>query len=201
MEAASFDKTAFIKFLIKSLSYYFLIYILIFLYQGIVFSNKALAFPEIYSLVTFIRKIDLHGKYAQCILSPAVWILKLSGFETMHEGMIIGIVGYRGVNMHFSCLGLNVMGAFIALMLAFPDKVKKAKKFLFIVLIIFLIYVLNVIRVTLLATQDYFKFNLYFEHHDLFNTILYIIILFFFFRWISYCSKSGSLTESHHIAL
>jgi exosortase/archaeosortase family protein len=192
MQSTSFDKITFIKFLIKLFGWYFIFYAVIFLYQGIVFSNKALLFPEISSLVTLIREVDLHGKYAQTILSPAVWLLDFSGFQTMHEGMVIGIQGYRGVNMHFACLGLNVIGAFISLMIAFPDKVKKVKKILFTGLIILLIHVLNIIRVVLLAIQDYFKFDLYFDHHDLFNTILYIIILFLFFQWISFSTRSNS---------
>lgn len=182
----------FLRFLIKSSLCYTFIYILIFLYQGMVFSDKVFEYQWTTDIAHFVRSLDLHGKYTQSILRPAIWILELLGFDIEQIGTIVRIAGYPGIIMHFACLGFNIMGAFVALMIAFPDHIKIVKKISFILLVIFIIHVLNILRVTGLVLRDHYKFDLYYDQHDIFNFILYIIILFFFFQWISYSSRSNS---------
>ncbi|MFZ4399181.1 MAG: exosortase/archaeosortase family protein [Bacteroidales bacterium] len=128
------------------------------------------------------------------IMYASFSILKLIGFdayiyysETIYKYGVyaIGINGSRSIFMGISCIGMTLMGVFIALIVSFPGKIKH--KLWYIPGGLIIIQFLNILRMCTLTTLVHFgfehTFNEYnllgifkFNHHDLFNFFIYIII-------------------------
>ncbi|MCX6232316.1 MAG: exosortase/archaeosortase family protein [Bacteroidetes bacterium] len=95
----------------------------------------------------------------------------------------IGINGSGSVFMGISCLGISLMGSFVALIVSFPGKVKH--KLWYIPLGLLIIQFLNVLRMSTLALLIHYGFKytfndynlmgiIKFNHHDLFSRSLLI---------------------------
>ncbi len=138
-----------------------------------------------YSSYYFLRAIgyDAYIYYSETIYKYGVYA--------------IGIKGSSSVFMGISCLGMSLMGGFIALIVSFPGKLKH--KLWFIPAGLIIIQLLNILRMSTLAvllyhgfTHTFNEYNLLgilkFNHHDLFNFFIYLII---FGMFVFYINKFG----------
>ena len=133
-------------------------------------------FLEKYSLIQFIRS---------ALIYPIKFILTLLGFDTYNTYDIIGIEYSSGVQILFPCLGVEMMIALVALIIAYPVK---RKKIIFVILGIGAIHLLNIVRILgIIFVGHYFpgtgRIPLF---HNYFNDIAYGIAFLFFYAWLSY---------------
>jgi len=98
---------------------------------------------------------------------------------------------YPGVRIGNPCNGMSLFGLFAAVIIAFPSKNKKARKFnlkklWFIPLGILLIHIVNVIRVAILAVIASYNFEwLNFNHDVTFKIVTYAFIFILWYIWIN----------------
>ncbi|MNJ97598.1 Transmembrane exosortase [compost metagenome] len=97
------------------------------------------------------------------------------------------VIGKSGFRMVYTCLGYGVMSVFIAFVLTFPGKIKARYGFLLLGLII--IQLLNTTRLALLSIYWSRKANMTLDHHDLFNIVVYIVLIILVYIWLKYISK------------
>lgn len=133
-------------------------------------------------------KGNLYIAFCDNYLNYFVWlriaILKLAGFfcyllgynTTIEYTTSLRIIGGIRVNVVQSCVGVGILSAWSAFILAYPE-VKKSK-FIWLLSGLFTIYVANSIRIAALLilvnkTKDVGVFP---YHHTLYNIVSYIII-------------------------
>jgi exosortase family protein XrtF len=88
------------------------------------------------------------------------------------------------VSVFEGCNGLNVMIVFVAFIVAFTGTIKKSV--IFGIAGIALIYMANLVRVGLLFfVAKYYPDNLYFFHKYLFTGLLYALVFFLWYVWVS----------------
>lgn len=124
--------------------------------------------------------LDKHLNYIEAwrmaYLSSTRFILELFDYHPIITGNRLTIPGHGGFRMVYTCLGYGLLSFFSAFVLAYPLALKQKIYFLF--LGISGILLLNTCKLILLAccyqhSPGWFKLN----HHDLFNILIYLIIL------------------------
>jgi len=160
--------------------------------------------PSIQSTMSLSFPVYHLGKImmvcAQEVLAILGYYANLT-FETniYHYGVFALQIG-TGVKVFlgFSCLGLGVMLVYTALIIAWPGRIKI--KIPYILLGLILIFALNVTRMSYLTwlsrdgtnfTSKTFSFLGIgkYDHHDLFNFFIYIVIFLLFILWVEVFSK------------
>jgi exosortase/archaeosortase family protein len=175
-----------ILFVVKLLFFYFLFS------QGNLFMNSVLSEGGRF----YNAFITEHFNYIQglktALIVPAVWIIKLFGFYTIHNEMDVMVVDGPYLRINYACLGIGVMCFLIAFVIAFPAKLKAKWKLLVFGLI--LIYVLNMLRIVALGVLlGFFKSQRhnFTYHHEVFNILVYICLFIVLYYWIR---KNTALT-------
>lgn len=130
--------------------------------------------------ISGIRKIVLHG---------ASVFLSILGYENEVYGYYLHVVGGKTVRMWYPCIGLNIISIWWAFNLSFPQALKS--RLIQIIVGTIIIVILNMIRVALVALSPYRgKFlNSPFDHHTVFNFVVYGIIIVMIFRIIDKYGK------------
>lgn len=133
----------------------------------------------------FLAKYNLIQVILDCLVYPIKFILNSLGFETITFGNQVSIKGAGGVRIFFPCLGVEMMIALVALIIAYPVK---RKKLVFIILGIVAIHLLNIARLLsiIYASSKYPGKTSVF--HDYFNDVAYLVAFFFFYLWLIYVS-------------
>jgi exosortase/archaeosortase family protein len=134
--------------------------------------------------IRYWRKADLQ--------MTAYILTHLNCIVTISETTLITYPG-RGFKLVYSCLGYSLMSMFSAFVIAF-EPIKFKWLFLFIGLIS--IQAINIARLTCIAIfwhqlPIFFKYN----HHDVFNGILYFLIGSMIYLWIKF-TKTNHLKGS-----
>lgn len=130
-----------------------------------------------FSLLEIIRK---------SLLIPTYYIIKVLGFYTYYSNKSLFIDYIEVLRINNSCLGVEVMIAFFALVVSFPDKLRS--KITNLISGLLIIYALNLLRMVLVARSYYESHTLGSWSHDLFNYSAYAFIIFFIYKKFS---KSG----------
>lgn len=165
------------RFLVLFLGIFVFLYYLNIAYNGIVapggFYNQFIA--ENLNYVEGLRFV---------LLESSALILKALNFQVFTTDIWLRVAGRGGIIVAYDCLGFGVMSFFTAFVLAYPKPSKSKMWFLPVGLI--LIQSLNITRFILLAlywrSSDLKSFI---DHHDLFNIILYVILLVVIYLWIN----------------
>ena len=138
---------------------------------------------------------DIHNWVIYRLLDSSKWLLGwfYPNIETNHFNIVIN--GHRCVHVGIPCNGIDVMGIFTCLILAF--KAPWFHKLWMIVCGIAIIFALNSIRASALAAiiinhRKAFDIN----HKYIFNFILYGILLLIFYLW---SSRFGTVTDKETI--
>lgn len=153
--------------------------------QGNLFMNSVMSPGARYYNASIAEHFDYIQGLKTALIVPAVWIIKLFGFYAIHNEMDVLVVDGPHLRVNYSCLGLGVMSFLVAFIIAFPSKLKAKIKLLIFGIV--LIYVLNVLRIAALGILlGYFKSQRenFTYHHEIFNILVYLIILLVLYLWI-----------------
>lgn len=131
--------------------------------------------------------LDHHLNYISglrfVLIQTAEGILNLLGYSTFTTEFWLRVSGHGGVVVVYSCLGFGVMSFFTAFVIAWPAKLRSKLWFLPLGLVV--IQLLNLCRFVLLPL--YWKgsgLRGRIDHHDLFNGIVYAILLGIIYFWV-----------------
>lgn len=120
------------------------------------------------------------------LLNSAAAVCNLFGYQATVIGEYrLRITGGSGIRLVYSCLGYGVMSFYAAFVLAWPTKSLKEKwmpLFGGLLLIVFL----NILRLALLPiiyTENPAAKDFPIDHHDVFNGILYLVVMVILYRW------------------
>jgi len=92
--------------------------------------------------------------------------------------------GKTVVSVFEGCNSLNVIFVFLSFIVAFTGSPKKTV--IYGIIGVALIYLLNLLRVGLLFfTAKYYPGNLYFFHKYLFTALLYVLVFFLWYIWVT----------------
>lgn len=137
--------------------------------------------------------LDQHLNYIKglrfILISLSAKILEWMGYQIIVSEFTLHALNTGGINVVYSCLGFGVMSFFSAFIIAWPGKPLK-NKLLFIPLGLIVIQTLNITRfilITLFWRKSFFRGSI--DHHTLFNTILYTILLILMLFWINNKNK------------
>jgi exosortase/archaeosortase family protein len=112
--------------------------------------------------------------------------VSLLGYTSYYTEFYLVVPGGASVQLVYSCLGIDLIAAYVALVLAWPAKQLKMVSVLLGTIIIIM---LNMIRlgglVVLYATKHDSLFQ-QINHHDLFNIIVLIVVLIMFAIHVKY---------------
>lgn len=137
--------------------------------------------------ISALRSFTLHG---------ASWMLSLFGYDNYVYEIYLRVIGMNTVRMVYSCIGLNIIALWWAFIISFPQPVKRKIVYFISGTVIFIL--LNMIRVALvaIAPRDPRILNMEVDHHDIFNVIVYGIIILVIFRIINKSTKRSSASAS-----
>ncbi len=127
-----------------------------------------------------------HLNYIQWLRDGLIFVSKQIliglGYSTITNDMDLLVAGHSHIRLEYSCLGIGVMSFLAAFVIAYPKPVKE--KVLFLTAGILIIQALNIVRFVLLAL--YWKPNEkhLLDHHTIFNTIIYVIIMVSLYFWM-----------------
>lgn len=124
----------------------------------------------------------------QILLISTKHTLDFLGHPSFIRGWVVGIQG-GGIKIETPCLGINVCFIFIALVAAFPSKLKWYYILLYIISGLFIIQFFNLLRMIAMVFVVKNQYHLPIEHHDLFNIIIYLIIFSLFYFYINFSSR------------
>lgn len=123
-----------------------------------------------------------------CIFSTTK-ILEFSGYTIHTTETTLKVQGHSGFRLVYSCLGYGVMSFFAAFTLSFPKSFRSRIIFLASGLII--IQLLNTIRFTLISLFYRPINSSPIDHHDIFNYLLYAILLSMIYLWVNHERKTA----------
>ncbi len=119
------------------------------------------------------------------ILYTAGGICKILGYHTeIINTTIIRVIHGYGVTMVYKCVGISVLSSWAAVAIAYSTPLKRKLIWLFSGL--FLIWFINVLRITVLLIffNTYKNPNGFEYHHEVFNTIAYIIVVIMIYFYL-----------------
>ncbi len=144
----------------------------------------------------YIPFLDKHLNYINWwrtfTIESTSTVLRLFDYKVYTDKYQLMVLGRHGFNMVYSCLGYGIMSVFAAFVLTFPGKIKARYGFLFLGL--FFIQLINTIRLVLLSLYwnkrpAYIKI----DHHDLFNIVIYLLLIILVYVWLKYVGKPSRL--------
>jgi exosortase/archaeosortase family protein len=116
------------------------------------------------------------------LLHCSAQILNWLGFAAITNEFDLLVAGHGVLKLVYSCLGLGVISFFAAFVLSYPKKWKS--KIIFLIGGILGIEFLNIGRFVLLAIFWDKRNNRNFDHHTVFNIIIYLVIAISLFFWV-----------------
>ena len=159
-------------FLIRFTIFYIIGRILFWGYIGLLYPTGKYYWP-------FLSDIDLIQLLRMALSYPASWIMDLTGRESIVYNMGVVYSHSRGgIRIEFACLGIQVMIAYAALIIAYAAP----KRYLYLFGGILLIHILNVFRmVAIMQMQIHHVIKKISIAHDTFNILAYGAILLLFY--------------------
>ncbi|GAB1462348.1 exosortase Y [Pedobacter sp.] len=118
-------------------------------------------------------------------------ILRWLDYTTYTNEYQLRVIGKKGFTMVYTCLGYGIMSVFAAFVFTFPGKIKF--RYGFLVLGLLIIQLLNTVRLVLLSLYWNKKAPLFnMDHHDLFNIVVYAVLILLVYIWLKYVSKPNN---------
>lgn len=174
-----------LSYAFKVLFFYYLFTYLTYAYIGLVDSNGK------YDFSATLGKVNLIALLRDSILYPSGLLLRLFGYDTFITTFRVGIMNSGGVELVYSCLGVKALITLTLLVACFPAKAKN--KLLFLLVALPIMHLLNIIRITILAVLNKLSYTLSLEHHDVYNSIIYVYIAFSFYVFAEYfCERKAN---------
>lgn len=127
-----------------------------------------------------------HLNYIQwlrsALLSASKLVLSTLGYTTITNDMDLLVAGHGHIALEYSCLGIGVMSFLAAFVIAYPKPAKE--KAIFLIAGILIIQLLNIVRFVLLALYWKPNENHLFDHHTIFNSIIYLLLMVSLYFWM-----------------
>jgi exosortase/archaeosortase family protein len=173
MISLSSDNQKILKIIFKTLGIYLILSVFFYGYIGLIDPRGGYysAFLAKYSLVDFIMK---------ALVLPVKFLLSLIGYDVVTNNNNISIAHEKGILILFACLGIDVMIAYVSLILGYPGK----SKILFLVIGILFVHLLNIIRMSMIVITIKKNPAIVDLSHDIFNYIGYGLIIMLFYFWV-----------------
>ena len=170
LRAVNFSRT-YILFLVKFLALFSLLYFGTYAFIGLSVEGGR--------YIPFLKQVDYVSAYRQLLLKGGEKILNLSGYYAyVRDEYHLYINGRSSIQLVYECLGIGVISFWISFIAA--DLYGNFKKKITWILIgVIMITLLNMIRIALLLLAAYKKWiNVgLFDHHTLYNAIVYACVL------------------------
>ncbi|WP_316817493.1 exosortase Y [Pedobacter nyackensis] len=136
----------------------------------------------------YIPFLDEHCNYIaiwrNLYISVAAKALEIMGYTVSTTEISLKVQGHSGFRLVYSCLGYGIMSCFSAFTLSFPKPIRSRLTFLLTGLLVILI--LNLCRFILLPLFYNPQVTIFSaNHHDIFNVVLYIILLAVMYKWVN----------------
>ena len=141
--------------------------------------------------IDFLARYNLIQGMLNALIYPVKYILELLGYKTRYTNDSVGIVNGPGVRIFFACLGIRIMFAYTALLVAFEG----TRKWIFWIAGILMIYLFNIIRMFSIIYFSDGKTKIMAITHDWFNYAGYTVVIVFFLWWYIRYSKKENLSE------
>jgi exosortase/archaeosortase family protein len=166
-----------VRFLINFLILFVTFYGLNIGYIGIT-SPGGLYFPFLDDHLNYIEL------WRNLYIAAAAKILELMDYVVYTTDISLKVQGHSGFKLVYSCLGYGIMSCFSAFVLSFPKPLRSRFSFLFVGLSIILS--LNLCRLILISLFYNPQITLLsYNHHDIFNAVLYVAILVMSYKWVN----------------
>ena len=128
-------------------------------------------------------------------LESSAGILRGLNYTVLTNQTDLMVVGKGGIRLVYSCLGYGVMSVFAAFCITFPSPFKHRLGFMLGGLL--LIQLMNIIRFVLLSLYWDRRHPLFgMDHHDLFNIVIYLLLIGICYLWIRYSTRSAHAKNS-----
>jgi exosortase/archaeosortase family protein len=173
------DNKTLIVFIIKALLIYTILYICFLGYVGLVDSKGGYHSP-------FLAKYSLIQLILDSLIYPSKFIINFLGFETITNSNTLWLQNGPGVLIDFPCLGVGMMITWLSLIAAYPNG---KHKLITIILGLASIHTLNIVRIISLVFIQKHYANHNINHHDIFNYVVYSLIMIMFYVWINFSDK------------
>lgn len=121
-----------------------------------------------------------HLRFILLYLSSKV--LGIFGYSSIFNEYYLLVAGHGALKLVYSCLGLALISFYSAFVIAYPKKIKS--KIGFLIGGIFGIEILNIVRFVLLGAFGNKNQSQMFDHHTIFNLIIYILIIVSIYFWV-----------------
>jgi exosortase/archaeosortase family protein len=131
----------------------------------------------------FLSHINIVQWIRTALAYPVSWIMNLTENKTVPFNLgVLFLKCVCGILIEFPCLGIQVMIAYAALILAFSAPYR----YLYLVSGLLLIHILNIMRmVGIMLMQVHHIGKKIDMAHDTFNVVAYGVIIFLFYRYIN----------------
>ncbi len=137
--------------------------------------------------------LNFVNMFRHFLLTSAKILCSTLGYETSFFGEYGLRVENRGIRLVYSCLGLGVMSLYAAFILTWPSPFPVRARWVPLLSGLAIITFLNILRLALLpilhieypGTRQFPV-----DHHDVFNTILYIVIAGMIYLWTRNSQKA-----------
>ncbi|HEX8461176.1 MAG TPA: hypothetical protein VF623_07090, partial [Segetibacter sp.] len=160
-----------VRFLIRFIVLFVPVYFFHVLYLGIT-DPKNYYSPFLDNHLNYIRWLTSSINYTASIITYVF------GTHAFVDGRMIFVKDGASVLLEFPCLGLGIMGFWIAFIVA--HNISGVKRLYWALGGAFAIWLLNCWRIAILLMSLQYDWNVRgFDHHDLFNNISYAIICLF----------------------
>jgi exosortase/archaeosortase family protein len=168
-------------FLLKAVLFFVLLNYFFIGYTGMTIPGGRLYFPFL------AEHADLVSLYRTFLLWGGAQFASLLGYPSYYFDYYLVVREGSGVQLVYSCLGLDLISAYTALVLAWPAKT--LDKVIGSMVGIAAIILFNMVRlgglVVLYTTENYGLFN-FIDHHDLFNVIMLVVVFAMFAVHVNY---------------
>lgn len=164
---------------IKTLSIYAILSVFFYCYVGLVdpVGDYYASFLAEYSLIKFILN---------ALIYPIRWILELFGYDVVNNNNNVSIANEKGILIYHACLGIDIMIAYVSLVLGYPGR----KKILFLIIGLFFVHVLNIVRMLMIILMIKTNPHIVTLSHDVFNLVGYLFIIAFYIFYVNRYSSS-----------
>jgi exosortase/archaeosortase family protein len=156
-------------------------FILKFLFLLFIFYYFNIAFISASSPGGFhIPFLETHLNYIQALreiyILVAAFILTSAGYTVVTSPFGLTVLGFAGFKLVYSCLAYGVISCFSAFALSIPKPFRY--RYQFLILGIASIFILNICRLIIVAIYYRPNFSILgLDHHDIFNIVVYTLIL------------------------
>jgi exosortase/archaeosortase family protein len=140
--------------------------------------------------VPFVAKyLDYINGLRYGLMESTAFLLRQLGEQVFTKNDWMRVAGRGGFIMAYDCLGFGVMSFFTAFVIAYPKSVKS--KAIFLPAGLLLIQCLNIIRFVLLGLfWKHSNLKELINHHDVFNIILYLMLMVVIYFWVNIKSET-----------